>query len=115
MNAAIVYLNLLVALVSAAFGIVAIYRPRVVNPEASGGADEKFFVFMYAARTIPFGLVAGILPLLFGGWAVAAALFAAALIQLADVAIALSRRIAGMAIGAGVATLVHIACGFVVL
>lgn len=115
MNSVIIYANLIIALVSAAFGIVAMVRPKAVNPRADGSPEEGFFVLLYAARTISFGLLAGILPLFSSGWTIAALLVAAALIQLADVGIAVSRRITGMAIGAALAAIVHIACVFAIL
>ena len=76
MSTAIIYANLVMALVSAAFGIIAMIRPMAINPAANGNTDERFFILMYAARTIPFGLIAGILPLFFGGWAIATLLIA---------------------------------------
>ena len=79
MTIALTYLNLIVALTSALFGIFALFRPTLINPGADGSAGETFFVRMYAARAVPFGVIAGIVPLYFGGWPVAALLFAAAL------------------------------------
>ena len=115
MTIALIYLNLIVALGSAVFGLLALFRPTLLNPAANNSGEEAFFARMYAARAVPFGLVAGILPLFAGGWPVAALLFAAALAQAGDLAIAWNRRIVGMAAGSVLATLVHAALGLLLL
>lgn len=115
MTIALTYLNLVVALTSALFGVLALFRPALINPGAGDGAGEAFFAEMYAARAVPFGLTVGIMPLFFVGWPVASMLFAAALTQLGDVAIGWNRRITGMTIGAIVATIVHAALGLMLI
>ena len=62
---------------------------------------------MYAARSIPFGVVAGLLPLFTTGPAVIAVVVLAAHIQLFDVIIALRRRDRSVARGALIGTVVH--------
>ena len=62
---------------------------------------------MYAARSIPFGVVAGLLPLFTTGPAVIAVVVLAAHIQLFDVTIALRRRDRSIARGALIGTVVH--------
>jgi len=115
MNTFVLYLNLIIALGSSAFGMIALYRPKMLVAGADGGAGERFFVLMYAARTVPFGCLAGFLPLFASGWTIAVLLGAAALIQVADIVIALRRRTVGMAIGATIAASVHVAAIFLVL
>lgn len=66
---------------------------------------------MYAARAVPFGLAAGILPFWPGGAAVAWVLLTAGVIQIADAVIAMGKKDRGMLIGASVGAIVHIICG----
>ena len=115
MTIALTYLNLLVALTSALFGFFALFRPTLINPGADGSAGEAFFARMYAARAVPFGLIAGFVPLFFGGWPVAVLLFAAALTQLADVVIGRFHRLTGMTVGALIAVLVHGSLGLMLI
>ena len=70
---------------------------------------------MYAARSIPFGLAAGILPFWPGGPAVAWVLFTAAVIQIVDVVIAAKRKERGMMMGASVGAIVHLICGIAIM
>ena len=70
---------------------------------------------MYAARAIPFGLAAGILPFWPGGPAAAGVLFTAAAIQLADVAIVVRKKERGMSIAASVGAIVHLLCGLTIM
>ncbi len=115
MTIALTYLNLLIALASALFGVFALFRPTLINPAAGDSGGEIFFARMYAARAVPFGLIAGFVPLFFGGWPVATLLFAAALTQLADVVIGRNHRLTGMTVGALVAALVHAALGLMLI
>jgi hypothetical protein len=106
-----VWANFFVSLISAGFAIVALYRPTLLSQSIGGSTDDRFFVFMYAARSIPFG----ILPLLLRGLPTAILLFAAALVQVIDIAIAIARKRGGMAAGASVAAVVHVLCGMALL
>ena len=58
-----VWANFFVSLISAGFAIVALYRPTLLSQSIGGSTDDRFFVFMYAARSIPFGILTGVLPL----------------------------------------------------
>lgn len=69
---------------------------------------------MYAVRSIPFGLAAGILPYWPGGPSVAWVLFAAAVTQILDVVIAAGKKDKGMMIGASVGAIVHLLCGIAI-
>lgn len=70
---------------------------------------------MYAARSIPFGILAGLLPFWRRGPAVSAVLIVAGAIQAADVAIGAWKRDRGMMIGAGAGTVVHFGCAWAIL
>ncbi len=88
MQTALLVLNLVASLASAVWAVVALVRPASLSGSSHIERGEIFYVRMYAARSIPFGLAAGILPFGFGGAAVAWVLFTAAVIQIADVVIA---------------------------
>ncbi len=70
---------------------------------------------MYAARSIPVGLATAIMPFCLKGGVVAWLLFTAAVIQIADVMIAVRKKERGMIIGASLASVVHILCGLAFL
>jgi len=76
---------------------------------------EIFYVRMYAARSVPFGLTAAILPFLRRGTAIAAVLFTAAAIQTIDVIIAAENKKRGMMIGGSVGAIVHLICGAAII
>lgn len=69
---------------------------------------------MYAARAIPFGLMAGFLPFWFGGSAVAWVLFTAAAIQVADIVIGVAKKDCGMIVGPSLGAIVHLLCGLAI-
>ena len=111
MQLAILVLNLVASFASTIWAVLALRRPSVLSRSAHVERGETFYTRMYAARAIPFGLAVGVLPLRLHGPAVAWLLFAAAATQLADFAIAISKRERGMGIGAAMGTIVHIMCG----
>jgi hypothetical protein len=105
----------LVSLASAVASVIALNRPASLSGSSHVGSGEVFYVRMYAARAIPLGLAAGILPFWPGGPAVAWLLVTAALIQAIDVVIAAGKREGGMIVGASVGAIVHLACGLAIL
>lgn len=107
-------LNLLVSLASAGAAVIALLRPASFSGSSHVARGEIFYVRMYAARSIPFGLAAGILPFWPGGPAVAWVLFTAAVIQIVDVVIAVGKKERGMMIGASVGAFVHLLCGIAI-
>ncbi len=115
MHAALLVLNLVASLASAAWAVVAVLRPASLSGSSHIERGEIFYVRMYAARSIPFGLAAGILPFWPGGKAVAWILFTAAMIQIADVMIGVAKKERGMIMGASVGAIVHILCGLSIL
>ncbi|MDO5067279.1 MAG: hypothetical protein Q4D96_08380 [Propionibacteriaceae bacterium] len=105
-------LNALVALGSAAFGVVALVAPRAMpgNPldgEATPGTATTYFAQMYAARAVPFGLgtaaVALLLPTQAATW-----FLVAGVVELFD-ALIVFRRARMQAIPPFVATVIHLA------
>ncbi|MDQ2841788.1 MAG: hypothetical protein M3Y72_12265 [Acidobacteriota bacterium] len=111
MQTALLVLNLVASLASAAWGVVALVRPGSPSSSSNVERGETFYVRMYAARSIPFGLAAGFLPFWVGGKAIAWLLFTAAAIQVADVLIGVERKEKGMIVGASIGATVHILCG----
>ncbi len=115
MHTPVLILNLIVSFASAAWAVAALIRPGSLSGSNQIESGEVFYVRMYAARSIPFGLAAGILPFLFGGDAVAWILFTAAAIQILDVVIAVAKKQRGMVVGAAFGAAVHFACGLVII
>ena len=117
--------NSLMALGSAAFGVLALIRPEALNgPRGEGealgecgGSDvradveaARLYAAMYAGRAIPLGLAVSAV-----AWAApderatALLLGVAVVAQIADVVAAAANRLKGMAVGAAFAALVHAA------
>jgi len=94
--------------------VIALIRPASFSGSSHVERGELFYVRMYAARSIPFGLAAGLLPFWPGGPAVAWVLFTAAVIQIVDVIIAAGKKERGMMIGASVGAIVHLLCGIAI-
>ncbi len=115
MQTILLLLNLLVSLASAAAAVMALIRPASFSGSRHVGRSEIFYVRMYAARSIPFGFAAGILPFWPGGPAVAWVLFTAAVIQIVDVVLAVGKKERGMSIGASVGAIVHLLCGIAIM
>jgi len=114
MRAILLFLNLLVSLASVVAAVIALIRPASLSGSRHVGRGEIFYARIYAARSIPFGLAAGILPFRPGGPAAARVLFTAAVIQIADVAIAAGQKERGMIVGASVGATVHLLCGIAI-
>ena len=114
MRTALLLLNLVASLASAAWGVVALIRPGYLSGASNAERGKSLFVRMYAARSIPFGLAAGFLPFWFAGKAVAWVLFTAAAIQVADILIGAGRKERGMIVGASIGATVHILCGLTI-
>lgn len=115
MQTILLFLNLLVSLASAVAAVIALIRPASLSGSSHIVPGEIFYVRMYAARSIPFGLAAGILPFWPGGPAVAWLLFTAAVIQIVDVVIAVGKKEQRMIIGASVGAIVHFLYGIAIV
>jgi hypothetical protein len=113
MHTTILVLNLIASFTSAGWAVVALVRPASLSGSSCVEQGEAFYARMYAARAIPFGLAAGMLPLWFAGQAVAWLLFTAALTQGADGVIAARKKQTGMLVGASVGAIIHVLCGLV--
>ena len=111
MHTIILVLNLVASFTSVVWAVVALVRPASLSGSSCVEPGEAFYAKMYAARAIPFGLAAGILPLWFEGKTVACVLFIAALMQTADVVIAARKKEPGMMVGASVGAIIHVLCG----
>ena len=114
--------NSLMALGSAAFGVLALIRPEALNGPRGGGRAlgecgsgvrgdveaARLYAAMYAGRAVPLGLavsaVAWAAP---DGRATALLLGVAVVAQIADVVAAVANRLKGMAVGAAFTALVH--------
>ena len=111
MQSMFLILNFLASLGSAAWGAVSVARPGLLSGSRRTDNGEQFYSRMYAARSVPVGVLTAVMPFFFGGTAVACLLFTAGAIQILDVAIALGKRELRMATGAFIAAMVHILCG----
>ena len=115
----------LMAVGSAAFGVLALIRPEALNGPRGGGRAlgecggsgvrgnveaARLYAAMYAGRAIPLGLAVSAV-----AWAApderatALLLGVAVAAQIADVVAAVANRLKGMAVGAAFAALVHAA------
>ncbi len=108
-------LNLVASLASVTWALFALVRPASLSGSRLISRGDLFYVRMYAARSIPFGLAVGIVPFWLGGKAVAWVLFTAAVIQIADIFIAVGKKERGMIMGASVGAIVHILCGLAIM
>jgi len=115
MRNVLLFLNLLVSLASAVAAVIALIRPASLSGSSHVEGGEIFYVRMYAARSVPFGLAAAILPFLRRGTTVAAVLVTAATIQTIDVIIAAENKKQGMMIGGSVGAIVHLVCGAAII
>ena len=110
----IVIVNLVVSLASVLAAVMAVWRPAMLSGSKQVSSGEVFYVRMYAARAVPFGLAAGLLPFWFLGPAVAWLLFAAAMVQAIDVVVAVRQGERKMMAGATVGAIVHLVCGLMI-
>jgi hypothetical protein len=114
MHTALFCLNLLVSLISAAAGVIALVRPERLSGSSHVEPGEIYYACLFAARTVPIGLFAGILPFTAAGPIAAWVIFTAAVIQIGDVLIALRKKDTRMTIGASFAAAVYLVCGFAI-
>jgi len=104
-------LNTLAALLGAAFGVLAVARPQAMSGSSAPTPAERYFAALYAARSVPLGLLAAGLPWAARGAGVTWLLFLAAAIQLLDAAIGVRRKEIGMILGPTAAAVIHTAAG----
>lgn len=111
----LILVNLLVSLGSTVAAGIALVKPASLSGSSHLELGELFYVRMYAARAVPFGMLSGFLPLWFRGPVIAGILFTAAAIQILDVLIAVRKVQRGMMAGASVAAVVHVLCGIAMI
>ena len=109
-------LNSALGIVSAGFGVVAVIRPQALAPSGHGGREGRFYPAMYAARSVPLGvLVAAVVWLEPARPLTLLILVAAAVAQLGDVAIGVVHRVPGMVAFPLVVALLHLVTAACVL
>lgn len=102
-------INALISLSTVVAACLALTRPNMFSGSRHVLHGERFFASMYAARAIPFGSLAGVLPFIVFAdqWPTKVLLITAALIQVVDVVIGASKKEWGMVGGAAAAVVVH--------
>jgi|HubBroStandDraft_6_1064221.scaffolds.fasta_scaffold150268_2 hypothetical protein len=111
MQSIIVSLNLVLSLVTAAGGALALFRPTTLLGATRADPGGSYYVRLYSARAIPIGIAAAILPFLLRRPGAASFLFVAAAIQAGDAFAGALRSNVKMAVAASITAVVHIACG----
>jgi len=103
-------LNSSLGVVSAGFGVVAVIRPQTLAPSGGGEPGRRFYPAMYAARSVPLGLlVAAVVWLAPAESLTLLVLAAAAAAQLGDVAIGVVHRMLGMVVFPLASAVLHLA------
>ena len=103
-------LNSSLGVVSAGFGVVAVIRPQTLAPSGGGEPGRRFYPAMYAARSVPLGLLVAVVV-----WLAPAqqstflVLAAAAAAQLGDVAVGVVHRVPGMVMFPLAVAVLHLA------
>lgn len=99
--------NAVAALAGIAFALVGGVRPAALSGSGAPTGGERFYGWMYAARGVPLGVAAGVVPFAWPGPACSLILFAAAAAQVGDAAIGVAGRKWTMIAGASVLTVIH--------
>ena len=109
-------LNSALGIMSAGFGVVAVIRPQTLDPSWDGESGERFYPAMYAARSVPLGvLLAAVVWLAPARPLTLLVLVAAAVAQLGDAAIGVVHRVPGMVAFPLVVALLHLVTAACVL
>lgn len=102
--------NALLGIISAGAGVVAVVRPTVLAPPCLGGQGGRFYPAMYAARSIPLGLlVAAVVWLAPAQPLTLLILAAAAAAQFGDATIGVVHRVPGMVVLPLAVAVLHLA------
>lgn len=102
-------LNSSLGIVSAGFGVVAVLRPQALAPPGPDGRESRFYPAMYAARSIPLGLLVAVAVWLDPARPLTLLVLAAsAAAQFGDTAIGVMYRLPGMAVFPLAVALVHL-------
>ena len=110
--AIIIWLNAIVSIASIVASVIAYVMPERLSGSVHTSSGERFYVSMYAVRSIPLEASAAVLPFVYTSPVVAWVVFIAAAVQGADVGIGLSRRRPAMVIAAGLGAIIHVMCGY---
>ena len=103
-------LNSSLGVVSAGFGVVAVIRPQTLAPSGGGEPGRRFYPAMYAARSVPLGLlVAAVVGLAPAESRTLLVLAAAAAAQLGDAVIGVVHRMLGMVVFPLASAVLHLA------
>lgn len=103
-------LNSSLGIISAGFGVVAVIRPRALGPSGCGEFGRRFYPAMYAARSVPLGLlVAAVVWLAPAQPLTLLVLAAAAAAQIGDAAIGVVHRVPGMVVLPLAVAVLHLA------
>ena len=95
--------------------MTALNRPAALSHSGLPSPGELFYMRVFAARTIPFGFAIGLMPFFTSGPAVAWLLFVAAVVQVLDAIIGVTRKELPQIILASVAAIVHVIVGAFIL
>ena len=103
-------LNSSLGIISAGFGVVAVIRPQALAPSGCGEFGRRFYPAMYAARSIPLGLlVAAVVWLAPAQPLTLLILAAAAAAQFGDATIGVVHRVPGMVVLPLAVAVLHLA------
>lgn len=113
MEISLVAVNCVAALVSGGASVLGAARPGLMlasGETVTPGAD--FYARVYAVRALPLSLAVIAALLTAPDDAAVALLIVAGIVQAGDAALGIMRRVPGMAIGAGVLTIIHLASAY---
>jgi len=103
-------LNSSLGVVSAGFGVVAVIRPQTLAPSGCGEPGRRFYPAMYAARSVPLGLLVAAVAWLAPAQSLTLlVLAAAAAAQLGDAVIGAAHRMLGMVVFPLASAVLHLA------
>ncbi len=101
--------NLLLGVVSAGAGAAAVIRPAMLAPPGHGGRRGRFYPAMYAARSVPLGVLVAVAVWLAPLQPLTSLiLIAAAVSQLGDALIGVVHRMPGMVVFPLAAAVCHL-------
>ncbi len=100
-------LNAILAASGVVFAVLAALRPSALAGEGAEGVGVHFYARMYAAKAVPFGVLAAVVPFLATGAVPGVCLLCAAVSQAVDATIGFGRRDMRQTGGSVVAAVVH--------
>ncbi|WP_390884203.1 hypothetical protein [Actinomyces viscosus] len=105
----LVLMNSLLGVVSAGAGVIAVIRPAMLAPPCHGEREGRFYPAMYAARSVPLGVLVAVVVWLAPLQPLTSlVLIAAAASQLGDALIGAVHRMPGMAAFPLIAAVCHL-------